>query len=826
VRLSIERIRTLVLAAGVLLVAVLAVFLAVGKWRAPFGRRDIPKRLGIDIQEEANGVTYTQSHGGNTIFKIHASKVVQLKNDRATLHDVLIELYGKNDGRVDRIKGDEFEYDQKAEIATAAGPVEITLMRPSVQPSAFRSGTKPSVLAASDEIHVETSGLVFNQQTGIASTDQRVNFTSAQGSGSAIGASYDSDRGLLVLDRAVELTTRRGGYPVEVRADHAEFDRNAQVSRLRDVLTQRRDEQATAAEAQIAFRDDGSVERLDASGGLTVLTATGSRIAAPRGSMQFNEDNQPQRGRLEGGVTLTSVSGGRTLSGGSPTMDLAFNTAGELRHAHLERGVEIESHEQGQSIASGHAVSIETSRTWHSPVADVDFRSAGEGRVEPAAMHGSGGVVVTGETRRGDAAPSPSRLSADEVTGVFGPHSTLTTMTGTGHASLEEATANGAHDTTFGDRLQASFAPSGTIPVLPRGERGRGKPGRQATANLPAESAPQITQIQSAVLDGNVTLVQQPATKPGAKPEPPLRATAGRAVYESAGQWLHLSMNPRVNDGGMELTADCLDVSQESGDAFAHGNVKATWLDTAASDGPNAADLGGNGPAHVVAAEALLHQSSGEATFRGRARLWQQDNSISAPLIVVDRQKQALSAKTANRAEPVVAVLLNASAQTANAQSKRSDRAATSSVVRVRGGDLWYSEAERRAVMLAAPLPAVTAQGSGVESASDQVELYLAPRGLAQQSATGTAPAEVERMNAIGHVVLTSQNRRGLGEKLTYTSQSGEYVLTGTASTPPRLTDPRRGNVTCAALIFNSRNDSVSIEGGGHQTTTETTAPR
>src|SRR5215469_8047124 len=127
--------RTLVLAAGVLLVVALGVFLAIGRFRSPFSRKDIPKRLGIDIEQEANGVTYTQAHGGHTLFKIHASKVVQLKNDHALLHDVRIELYGTDGQRVDRISGDEFEYDQKAGTATAAGPVEITLMRPGVTPT-------------------------------------------------------------------------------------------------------------------------------------------------------------------------------------------------------------------------------------------------------------------------------------------------------------------------------------------------------------------------------------------------------------------------------------------------------------------------------------------------------------------------------------------------------------------------------------------------------------------------------------------------------------------------------------------------------------------
>ena len=48
-------------------------------------------------------------------------------------------------------------------------------------------------------------------------------------------------------------------------------------------------------------------------------------------------------------------------------------------------------------------------------------------------------------------------------------------------------------------------------------------------------------------------------------------------------------------------------------------------------------------------------------------------------------------------------------------------------------------------------------------------------------------------------------------------------MLTGTAAVPPRMTDPARGNVTGEALIFNSGDDSVRVEGGGRETRTETT---
>ena len=121
-RLSIERIRTLVVVAAVVLVAAIGVFLAVSHFRRAVSKRDIPQRLGINIQQEASGVTYTQNHGGRTIFKIHASQVVQLRNSLSSLKDVTIEIYGDGGKRTDRIEGSEFEYDQSKSIASKMLP--------------------------------------------------------------------------------------------------------------------------------------------------------------------------------------------------------------------------------------------------------------------------------------------------------------------------------------------------------------------------------------------------------------------------------------------------------------------------------------------------------------------------------------------------------------------------------------------------------------------------------------------------------------------------------------------------------------------------------
>jgi lipopolysaccharide export system protein LptA len=820
----------MVLAAGILLVVALGVMLAVAKFRHPINLRELPKRLGVDIQQEANGVTFSHSLGAHSQYKIHASKEVQLKEGIVQLHDVLIELYGADGSRVDRIAGGEFEYDTNSRKAVAAGPVEITLMRPGVAPAIAPKATPMQVAgdkakgkplataaetAAAGEVHVRTSGLTFDWNSGVTTTSQHVDFSMKQGVGSSMGATYDSQQGILVLDRDVELTTRRGSQPVEIHARHAVFERDNLACSLSGTTADYHGGQATANEATILFREDGSAVQLEATNGFTLAMATGGHLAAPTGKMEFDEHNQPRHAQLEGGVRMDSVNGDRRMHGTSPGAVLEFTKQGELRLVHLERGVEMHS-EQVSPTSAKAGSTMRVSRTWRSPVADVAFRDAGHGKAEPASIHGTGGVVVTGESQRGKAAPVPSKLTADELTGTFGPDSTLTAMTGVGHAGIEQTTARGDTQTASGDRLEAAFDSHAAA---------AGGDGAGAKALGAAEGE---AQIQSAVLDGHVVLVEQPAAKSGAQAQPPLRATAGHAVYEGTGEWLHLTLNPRVEDGAMQLTANKIDVSQESGSAFAHGNVKATWLDNSNNEsgrtggaGQESMSLGGQGPAHAVAEDAQLDRATNEVTFRGHARLWQQANSIAGPVIVIDRQRQALVARSADRTEPVRVVLLSAANLQTDAASSKTAGSGGPTVIRANGGELKYFDTERRAVMVGGGLGPVVAETGTATSVSDRVELFLAPSGKGASRRTGQG--QVDHMTASGHVTVATEDRRGTGEQLTYASQTGEYVLTGTAAAPPRIVDQARGNVTGEALIFHSRDDSVSIEGGSGETRTETT---
>jgi len=809
VRFTIERLRTMLLVAGVLLVVALGVFLGTAKFRNRFIRRDIPHALGHGIQEEANGFVYTHfGPRGRLLYRIHASKQVQLKKDGKVfiqLHDVSIELYAEDGSRVDRIEGGEFEYNPSVGIAKAAGPVEITLMKPTVAPAiaskAPGSKQMPQKLASAaekagtGEIHVKTSGLVFDRNSGEASTEARVEFSLTQGNGSAVGAKYDAPDGVLVLDHDVELSINRGQQPLKMFARHAEFNRDDQACTMQAATVRYGNNASSAETAKIFFRDDGSAERLDANGGISITTLTGGRLGSPRGTLTFDEHNQPLHGRLDGGVLIDSDTDGRKIHGSAPSMDLVFGGGGVLRSAHLDRGVQIASDEE--------QASVKAHREWRSPVLDIAFRDAGKGKVEPASMHGTGGVSVVASTQQGSGPANPEKLTADDVIGEFGPRGALSAFTGHGRTTITQTTAAGVRQSTSGDEVVAHLAPAANGKTAAHGG----------------------LQIESATVDGNVVLVQQPAPKSGVT-QPAVRATAAHASYGSGGQWLHLTGNPRVTDGGLEIAAEKLDVSQESGDAVAQGNVKATWTGEEkrgrrGSQGQSP-DFGAEGPVHVVAKEADLKRSSESATFKGNVRLWQEGNSISAPVVVLDRKRQELTAQTANAKEPVQVVLVSAMAALPGEPQKTKQN--EPSVIQVRGGDLKYSGADRKAVMRAGVAGEVVASTADANTHSRELELTLLPPG---NHASGSgATGQVDRMTSRGHVQVSSAGRRGVGEQLVYSNDTGNFVLTGTAAAPPQLIDPAHGTVTGQALIFNSRNDSVRVEGDGQKTTTVTTSPK
>ncbi len=96
-------------------VVVVAGFYVRARMEMRSAMKNLPGKLGIEIQQTSEGFSLSKSDGGRTLFTIHASKATQFKaGGRAELHDVNIVVYGRKSDRFDQIYGSDFEYDQKA----------------------------------------------------------------------------------------------------------------------------------------------------------------------------------------------------------------------------------------------------------------------------------------------------------------------------------------------------------------------------------------------------------------------------------------------------------------------------------------------------------------------------------------------------------------------------------------------------------------------------------------------------------------------------------------------------------------------------------------
>src|ERR1700733_13302399 len=193
--------------AGAIIAAVLLVTGAYfyARHRVQNALQQVPDKIGLEIKQTATGFTISKSQQGRTLFTIQASKAVQFKQGgHAELHDVRITLYGSDSSRFDQIRGADFEYDQQSGNVVAMGEVQIDLQS---NPGGVLNPDQSPPANLKNPIHLKTSGLVFNQNTGDAQTKERVDFDLAQASGSAVGVDYAAKTNILTLQSQVNLVS-------------------------------------------------------------------------------------------------------------------------------------------------------------------------------------------------------------------------------------------------------------------------------------------------------------------------------------------------------------------------------------------------------------------------------------------------------------------------------------------------------------------------------------------------------------------------------------------------------------------------------------------
>ena len=757
------------------------------RWRVHNALKDVPNKLGIEVQQSTENFSISKSEQGRTLFTVRASKAVQYKKGgRAELHDVNIILYGRDSSRFDQISGADFEYDPQTGNVSAKGEVKIDL---EANPQGLSNPDQTAPKELKNPIHLKTSGLVFNQKTGDAYTKERVEFSVPQATGSAVGVNYVARTSVLMLDSQVEMLSGPG--LTRITAAHGVITKDPRQVVLDHPRMNRVEQKLEAEKATLFLRPDNTVARVVAQGGVQAEVHGRSEMhaRAAQAEVILNSKQDSLRTAVFSGGVKVDSGGTQPMSGNAGRMLLNFSGKNRLDKIHAEEGVKLVQHQTpptSNAIASNSTIAPNAHEIEISAPA-MDFFVADGSHLDRAQTSGAAQIAILQP-------PSSQRtlITAGKFEAKFGTKSKggtqLVSLHGAPGARIVTTTAGQRDRTSISNVLDVAFRPAGGIDFI--------------------------------VQRGNVTYVDADR-----------KAWADSARYTPADQMLLLTGSPRVAQTGMTTTALTMRFNRATGEAFAEGDVKSTYSEL--KEQPGGALLASSDPIHITSRSMQAHGTPATALYTGNARLWQNANVVEAPSIEFDKDQRTLTAQ-GNAAQPVSTVLAKADSPTRSESQQntgeRKSKASRTVPVTITSSRLTYIDNDRRVHFESN----VVAKGADVTISANQIDAFLLSRNQNagnqpsnRQSSTGGAPAgaaQLDRIVASGNVVVQQPSRRATGQKLVYTVEEDKYVLTGG---PPSIFDAEHGKITGDSLTFFSRDDRVLVEGeNASPTVTQTRVAR
>ncbi|MGB7602814.1 MAG: LPS export ABC transporter periplasmic protein LptC [Candidatus Sulfotelmatobacter sp.] len=785
--LPVYRLRRWLAVIAVLFSAVVAGTYIFARLRQHSVLKGFPGKISYDIKQTASGFQFSKSDAGRTVFTIRAKDVKEFKlNGRAELRDVTIILYGSDTSRFDQIYGDNFTFDPKSGNVTANGEVQIDLQ---ANPTGVTAPDQAAPKELKNPIHLTTSDLVFNRDSGDASTNSRVNFQTPQATGWAVGVQYSANFKTLTLASQIHVTLT-GQDAASIFAAHGTITREPREVVLNDARMERDSGTLRSDQTTFFLGPENEVQRIFASGNVSaesrVQEDNQMRARADDAELMLaSKQNLLRTATLTGHVHVERI-GSRPMQGDAGRVILDFLGENQLQKVHASDGVRL-----AQRAAGANTSAASSSQTPNFDIAApiIDFFVIDGQRLDRAQTSGAARITIMPASNQNSATEAQStvitagRFDAKFATTPAG-QSRLTSFHGAPDAKIVNLSPGLPDRVSTSQTLDATFLPEGGIASI-------------------------VQQGSLAYTDN------QP-------PEKRTQAWADKALYTPVDQILVLTGKPRVSEGGMITTGNTIRINRVTDDAFADGNVKSTYSDL--KEQPNGALLASSSPIHVTAAKMTAHNSPAVALYEGNARLWQDANIIEAPSIQFDRERRSLVAQ-GNAAQPVSTVLVEEKLSQASdmgmaknqpvkhqhrgenkSNKKPEEKLDQDSPVTITSTKLTYADADRQAHYTGG----VTAKGIGFEATADEMDAYLLPRSQASTNQSLSGPGRLDRMVAKGHVVIRQPDRRAEGQTLVYTASDDKFVLTGG---PPSIFDAERGKITGVSLTFFRADDRVLVEG-------------
>jgi len=742
------------------------------RWRQTAHSRPSPGKIAVELKRTANGFEYDKSEGGRTILRIRAAEVKEFKlNGHTALSKVSITLYGKDSSRFDRIYGDDFSYDPQSGDVVANGEVQIDL---EANPAGLLNPDQAPPEELKSPIHLKASGLTFNRNTGDAFVNGRVEFTSEQASGWAEGLRYQAvGRSLTLVSQihavltgpqAAVLTAARGtvsGDPRQLVLDQPTLDRHSDTLR--------------AASAAFIFGAANKVTRVVANGAVHAEISqqpgesvpARSTLDAERAEFAVNSTGNQLASGLVTGHVLMNQAGAQPMQASAARLALEFSGAGRLQRVKAQDQVRLHFGAVDGAIPGQRPAASEND--YEITAQAIDFDVSAGGRLQKAVTQGPAQITLASAGTQQKSAGGKTVVTAGQFEAMFGnslPGTTrLVSIHGEPDARIASQTPGQPERVSTSQRVDAEFAPDG--------------------------------QLASVTQQGNFHYLS------GEDAAGQLQAFSDRARFTSADQMVTLTGTPRIVGQNMTTTAQTVRINRATGEAFALGDIKSTYVSPNGATSPSAggALLGSRAPIHVTAAamkatsnpSLVVYSGGAIGKLTGKARLWQESNMIEAPEIDFDNTHRMVVA-SGTEIDPATTTFV------------QPDKGGKSTPIQLTGLKLTYTDSDGLALYEGG----VSAKGQDFTAVANSMRVYLAPGAQAKQNKSFTGSNRLQRMVANGAVDLEQLGRKATGEQLVYTPDEEKFVLTGG---PPSIFDAERGKITGDSLTFYRRDARVLVEG-------------
>ncbi len=753
------------LAAAGLLAAVVAGVYARNIWVAREAAKKAPPAVPPTVEQRSNEFTYSKVDGQRTIYTVKASRTTEFKEgSRNLLEDVAIVVYGKKGERNDTLLTKACDFISNTGKISCAGEVQIRLQ------------AAGGAQASANAIHVATSAVTFDRDSGEARTDKPVTFHWPAGDGRAMGVSYDSNNGTLRLHRDVELnlspstpatpekTEITDGKMVHVAGDSMTFQRTARIVVV--------DGNVHAQQTTLELSTEKLLLELDAAFQARRFVASGNpqlHDLSPQGPLTLSADEIVSGLRADGSVesivATGNVHGTRNTPVGEDGIEAGRVQVDLATRDNVPRLLTASS---GVTLTSTNASFNGGTRHVQSDALEIhishDSRS-GQNFLEsvntlaPARVDWQNVALVSGKP-----VPQSTRMSGKQMNLKFGGQNVLQQLASTGSVEVTRKLGDAPEETTASRELMAKFDKTGEWSTIDQ------------TGDVHFHDALRAGQGDRAHVDRGTNVV----------------TLDGSVVFA---------------DATTRTTAQSASFAQGAGALRADGHVLTTDLH------PNSAVSLSNlaqEPAHISAEHLVADTVRGHAVYSGKGRLWQGQSVIEGDTIELDSPTHILLVKgqvrgvfpqAAYNPKPGEAPSANPSTSAKSSAGKSPGQATHpgTQLGRVRGGLLTYWETESRG-RIEQDARVDSEQGS---IQANQIDLYFSDN----DAANGTK--QLSRSVASGDVTVRQEDRRGTSNRAEYTASEGKFVL---SEGKPTLYSSTGDTTTGRQLTFYFADDRIVVD--------------